>query len=354
MEQAEFLIQIPNQVIMQVFGQYDANIRKIERECGVSIANRSDGVKVIGDKNRAQMAVQVLESLSALALKKEEITEQKVNYILSMAEEAQMKAVEKLADDIICMTANGRPLKAKTLGQKKYIDLIRKNTIVFGIGPAGTGKTYLAMAMAITAFKNNEVNRIILTRPAIEAGEKLGFLPGDLQQKVDPYLRPLYDALYEIMGVETFSRNMEKGLIEVAPLAYMRGRTLDNAFIVLDEAQNTTPEQMKMFLTRIGFGSKAVITGDLTQIDLSEGKKSGLMEATRILSDIEGIGMITMTNQDVVRHPLVQKIISAYEKFEEKKKAQSEDKLEARESKGRNKPSYVNRREGGRRNAGTH
>ena len=218
------------------------------------------------------------------------------------------------------MTMNGRPVRPKTLGQKKYIDLIKKNTVIFGVGPAGTGKTYLAMAMAITAFKNEEVNRIILTRPAIEAGEKLGFLPGDLQQKVDPYLRPLYDALHEIMGADTFMKNMEKGLIEVAPLAYMRGRTLDNAFIVLDEAQNTTPEQMKMFLTRIGYGSKAVITGDLTQIDLAEGKHSGLLEATKILSGIEDIGIITLTNKDVVRHPLVQKIIQAYEKFENRKR----------------------------------
>ena len=228
--------------------------------------------------------------------------------------------MKKIYDDAICLTVNGRPVKPKTLGQKKYIDLIRENTIVFGIGPAGTGKTYLAMAMAITAFKNNEVNRIILTRPAIEAGEKLGFLPGDLQQKVDPYLRPLYDALYEIMGAEKFMQNMEKGLIEVAPLAYMRGRTLDNAFIVLDEAQNTTPEQMKMFLTRIGYGSKAVITGDLTQIDLAEGKKSGLIDAAKILSGVEDIGMITLTNRDVVRHPLVQKIINAYEKYENKRR----------------------------------
>ena len=221
--------------------------------------------------------------------------------------------------NFICLTMNGRALRPKTLGQKKYVDSIRKNTIVFGVGPAGTGKTYLAMAMAITAFKNNEVNRIILTRPAIEAGENLGFLPGDLQQKVDPYLRPLYDALYEIMGAENFARNMEKGAIEVAPLAYMRGRTLDNSFIVLDEAQNTTPEQMKMFLTRIGYGSKAVVTGDTTQIDLPRGKNSGLIESTKILKNIDDIAICNLTNKDVVRHPLVQKIIAAYEKFEQKK-----------------------------------
>ena len=241
-------------------------------------------------------------------------------YLLQTVEQNYLTEVEKMYDDFICMTVNGRPVKPKTLGQKKYIDLIKNNTVIFGVGPAGTGKTYLAMAMAITAFKNEEVNRIILTRPAIEAGEKLGFLPGDLQQKVDPYLRPLYDALHEIMGADTFMKNMEKGLIEVAPLAYMRGRTLDNAFIVLDEAQNTTPEQMKMFLTRIGYGSKAVITGDLTQIDLAEGKRSGLLEATKILSGIEDIGIITLTNKDVVRHPLVQKIIQAYEKFENRKR----------------------------------
>ncbi len=260
----------------------------------------------------------VLYSLETLVKKGESITEQNVLYLLQAKDD--FKEIEKVYDDFICMAMNGRPVRPKTLGQKRYIDLIKKNTVIFGIGPAGTGKTYLAMAMAITAFKNEEVNRIILTRPAIEAGEKLGFLPGDLQQKVDPYLRPLYDALHEIMGADAFMKNMEKGLIEVAPLAYMRGRTLDNAFIVLDEAQNTTPEQMKMFLTRIGYGSKAVITGDLTQIDLTEGKRSGLLEATKILSGIEDIGIITLTNKDVVRHPLVQKIIQAYEKFENKKR----------------------------------
>ena len=272
----------------------------------------------------------MLNSMAALARRGEEITEQNLEYFISSAEEADLQELEKVYDNLICITANGRPLKPKTMGQKKYIDLMKNNTVVFGIGPAGTGKTYLAMAMAITAFKNNEVNRIILTRPAIEAGEKLGFLPGDLQQKVDPYLRPLYDALYEIMGVENFTKNMEKGLIEVAPLAYMRGRTLDNAYIVLDEAQNTTPEQMKMFLTRIGYGSKAVITGDLTQIDLAEGKRSGLLEATKILSGIEGIGMITLTNKDVVRHPLVQKIILAYEKFESRKRSDADGKKDSR------------------------
>ena len=320
MSQIEKKLQIDNENMIAIFGQYDINIKKIEQVCGVQIVNRGDDIKIIGEENEVIYAENILHSLEVLAKKGEEITEQNVLYLLQAKEEGNLKEIEKVYNDFICMTMNGRPVRPKTLGQKKYIDLIKKNTIIFGVGPAGTGKTYLAMAMAITAFKNEEVNRIILTRPAIEAGEKLGFLPGDLQQKVDPYLRPLYDALHEIMGADTFMKNMEKGLIEVAPLAYMRGRTLDNAFIVLDEAQNTTPEQMKMFLTRIGYGSKAVITGDLTQIDLKEGKHSGLLEATKILSDIEDIGIITLTNKDVVRHPLVQKIIQAYEKFENRKR----------------------------------
>lgn len=330
MSQIERAIQLENDIILPVFGQFDSNIRKIEKSCGVQIVNRGDDVKVVGEERGVHKAWNVLNSMAALARRGEEITEQNLEYFISSAEEADLQELEKVYDNLICITANGRPLKPKTMGQKKYIDLMKDNTVVFGIGPAGTGKTYLAMAMAITAFKNNEVNRIILTRPAIEAGEKLGFLPGDLQQKVDPYLRPLYDALYEIMGVENFTKNMEKGLIEVAPLAYMRGRTLDNAYIVLDEAQNTTPEQMKMFLTRIGYGSKAVITGDLTQIDLAEGKRSGLLEATKILSGIEGIGMITLTNKDVVRHPLVQKIILAYEKFESRKRSEADGKKDSR------------------------
>ena len=317
-----------NEIILPVFGQFDSNIKKVEKGLGVQIVNRGDDVKLVGEEHSVRKAQRVLESLAALARRGEEITEQNLEYFLSSVEEADLQELERVYDDLICLTANGRPVKPKTLGQKKYTDLIRKNTVVFGIGPAGTGKTYLAMAMAITAFKHNEVNRIILTRPAIEAGEKLGFLPGDLQQKVDPYLRPLYDALYEIMGAENFMKNMEKGLIEVAPLAYMRGRTLDNAFIVLDEAQNTTPEQMKMFLTRIGYGSKAVITGDVTQIDLSEGKRSGLTEATRILDGIEGIGQIMLTNRDVVRHPLVQRIILAYERFENRKQREAHGKQE--------------------------
>ena len=313
-------MEMEHEHIGNVFGKFDENIKKIEDICHVSIVNRGDGIKVLGEEKCVNGAVKVLESLQALSKKGEEITAQTLEYLLDSVDKEDMREIERLADGYICLTANGRPIKPKTLGQKKYVDLIRKNTVVFGIGPAGTGKTYLAMTMAITAFKNNEVGRIILTRPAIEAGEKLGFLPGDLQQKVDPYLRPLYDALYEVMGAETFQKNMEKGLIEVAPLAYMRGRTLDNAFIVLDEAQNTTQEQMKMFLTRIGYGSKAVITGDITQIDLPEGKQSGLLQATRILSGLEDIGIITLTNKDVVRHPLVQKIILAYEKAENKRR----------------------------------
>ena len=317
MSENELILEIDGKLIQAVFGEYDSNINKLEKAFGTIIMNRGENVKITGNPQNAKKTEKVIRSLEALALKNEPITEQTLNYLIDSVSE-DLSAVEKLSDEYICLAQNGRPVKPKTLGQKKYIDSIKKNTVVFGIGPAGTGKTYLAMAMAITAFKNNEVNRIILTRPAIEAGEKLGFLPGDLQQKVDPYLRPLYDALYEIMGAENFQKNMEKGLIEVAPLAYMRGRTLDNAFIVIDEAQNTTPEQAKMFLTRIGYGSKAVITGDVTQIDLTEGRLSGLIHAVKVVGDIEGIGVIHLTNKDVVRHPLVQKIISAYEKVEAK------------------------------------
>lgn len=312
-------IQIPSELLSSIFGTYDSNIRKIEDEYKVSIVNRGDDVVISGEEGGVLKAKTVVNALINLAKSGQIIEEQNVNYIVSETNDNNATQLNDINDDFICLTMNGRALRPKTLGQKKYVDSIRKNTIVFGVGPAGTGKTYLAMAMAITAFKNNEVNRIILTRPAIEAGENLGFLPGDLQQKVDPYLRPLYDALYEIMGAENFARNMEKGAIEVAPLAYMRGRTLDNSFIVLDEAQNTTPEQMKMFLTRIGYGSKAVVTGDTTQIDLPRGTNSGLIESTKILKNIEDIAICNLTNKDVVRHPLVQKIIAAYEKFEQKK-----------------------------------
>lgn len=308
-------LEIPSTQMLNVFGKLDEHLKKIEQAFAVTVVTRDDGVHVMQNSPAAnpQKAEKVLRHLVALAKKGENITEQQVNYAIAALEE-EHEQIENLSDDTVCNTISGRPVKPKTVGQKKYIDQIRANTIVFSIGPAGTGKTYLAMAMAITAFRAGVVNRIILTRPAIEAGEKLGFLPGDLQQKVDPYLRPLYDALHDIMGAETFQRNFERNLIEVAPLAYMRGRTLDNSYIVLDEAQNTTPEQMKMFLTRLGKDSKAIITGDITQIDLPEGKTSGLVEAIKILDNIDGIGISHLTNRDVVRHPLVQKIINAYDK----------------------------------------
>ena len=309
-------MNIPNHLIHNVFGKLDEHMRKIESSFQVTIVTRDDVVQIVANSPQAkpEKAQEVLTHLVALANKNETITEQHVNYAIAAMEEEPLQKVENLTGDTICNTISGRPLKPKTVGQKNYIDLIRKNTVVFSVGPAGTGKTYLAMAMAITAFRTGQVNKIILTRPAIEAGEKLGFLPGDLQQKVDPYLRPLYDALHDIMGTETFQRNFDRGLIEVAPLAYMRGRTLDNSFIVLDEAQNTTPEQMKMFLTRLGNNSKAVITGDITQIDLPDGKNSGLTDAIKILDNIQDIGISYLTSKDVVRHPLVQKIINAYDK----------------------------------------
>ena len=329
MPQTERTVEADNNAISGIFGEFDSNIAKIEKEMSVKIVNRNEGIKIVGEEAEVAKAERIVKTMVSLIEKGESISDQNLNYMINSTNK-ELDEVGNIYDDCICLTINGRPVKPKTLGQKKYIDMIRNNTIVFGIGPAGTGKTYLAMAMAITAFKNNEVNRIIMTRPAIEAGEKLGFLPGDLQQKVDPYLRPLYDALFEIMGADAFARNMEKGLLEVAPLAYMRGRTLDNAFIILDEAQNTTPEQMKMFLTRIGYGSKAVITGDITQIDLAEGKRSGLMEAVKILKDVDDIGIITLSNKDVVRHPLVQKIITAYEKAENKKRENMSRKRNAK------------------------
>ena len=329
MPQTERTVEADNNAISGIFGEFDSNIAKIEKEMSVKIVNRNEGIKIVGEEAEVAKAERIVKTMVSLIEKGESISDQNLNYMINSTNK-ELDEVGNIYDDCICLTINGRPVKPKTLGQKKYIDMIRNNTIVFGIGPAGTGKTYLAMAMAITAFKNNEVNRIIMTRPAIEAGEKLGFLPGDLQQKVDPYLRPLYDALFEIMGADAFARNMEKGLLEVAPLAYMRGRTLDNAFIVLDEAQNTTPEQMKMFLTRIGYGSKVVITGDITQIDLAEGKRSGLMEAVKILKDVDDIGIITLSNKDVVRHPLVQKIITAYEKAENKKRENMSRKRNAK------------------------
>ncbi len=312
----ETVIDIPAEHEGNVFGQFDAYLKKIERTLHVTLVARGENIKIMGDGARADKAKRVLSQLTELSRRGNIIQEQNVDYILSLVMEDSEENVLEIDKDIICHTLGGKPIKPKTMGQKKYVDAIRKQMIVFGLGPAGTGKTYLAMAMAITAFKNNEVGRIILTRPAIEAGEKLGFLPGDLQSKIDPYLRPLYDALYQIMGAESFLKNSEKGLIEVAPLAYMRGRTLDNAFIILDEAQNTTPAQMKMFLTRIGFGSKVVITGDETQKDLAPGQLSGLDVAVNVVKNIEDISICRLTSKDVVRHPLVQKIVKAYEVYE--------------------------------------
>lgn len=313
----EIMINIPAEHESNVFGQFDSYVKKIEKALKVSVIPRDGAVKVLGSPQRSKQAAGVLEQLLSLSVRGNIIQEQNVDYALALSMEGQEEALTELDKDLICHTISGKPIKPKTLGQKQYVDLIRNRMIVFGTGPAGTGKTYLAMAMAITAFKNNEVSRIILTRPAIEAGEKLGFLPGDLQSKVDPYLRPLYDALYEIMGSDSFLKNMERGLIEVAPLAYMRGRTLDNAFIILDEAQNTTPAQMKMFLTRIGFGSKVIVTGDATQKDLPAGTRSGLEIALRVLAKVDEIGFCTLTSKDVVRHPLVQKIVQAYDSYEQ-------------------------------------
>ncbi|MDY5647617.1 MAG: PhoH family protein [Lachnospiraceae bacterium] len=318
----ETIIRIPADHQRNVFGQFDLYIKKIERALNVTVVVREDAVKILGTGPDTDRARRIFEQLLALSLRGNVITEQNVDYTISLVFEEKEQAVVEIDQDLICHTINGKPIKPKTLGQKKYVDEIRNKMIVFGIGPAGTGKTYLAMAMGITAFKNDEVGRIILTRPAIEAGEKLGFLPGDLQSKVDPYLRPLYDALYQIMGPDSFMKNMEKGLIEVAPLAYMRGRTLDNAFIILDEAQNTTPAQMKMFLTRIGFGSKVIITGDSTQKDLPAGTVSGLDVAEKVLKKIDDVGFCYLTSKDVVRHPLVQKIVKAYEDYEKLKTRQ--------------------------------
>lgn len=318
----ETIIDIPAEHEKNVCGQFDSYLKKIERTLHVTMIGRDGALKIIGPEQMVQKARSVFSNLIELSKRGNTITEQNVDYALSLSFSENDSQILEIDKDIICRTIAGKPVKPKTLGQKQYVDQIRKKMIVFGIGPAGTGKTYLAMAMAIQAFKNGEVNRIILTRPAIEAGEKLGFLPGDLQSKIDPYLRPLYDALYQIMGAESFLHNSEKGLIEVAPLAYMRGRTLDNAYIILDEAQNTTPAQMKMFLTRIGFGSKVIVTGDQTQKDLPSGTVSGLDMAMRILKKIDDISFCQLTSNDVVRHPLVQKIVQAYDEFESKKKTE--------------------------------
>ena len=315
----ENVLDIPAEHSSNIFGSCDAYVKKIERTLKVTIIARDSEIKLVGAEGAVKRAASVFAQLLELSKRGNTITEQNVDYALSLSFEDKAEALAELDADVIARTVLGKPIKPKTIGQKEYIDAIKKRMIVFGVGPAGTGKTYLAMAMAINAFKNNEVNRIILTRPAIEAGEKLGFLPGDMQSKVDPYLRPLYDALYQIMGAESFQHNMEKGLIEVAPLAYMRGRTLDNSFIILDEAQNTTPAQMKMFLTRIGFGSKVVITGDLTQKDLPHDQASGLDTALKVLRNVEEIGICRLTSSDVVRHPLVQKIVKAYDEYENRR-----------------------------------
>ena len=325
----ETMIDIPAEHEKNVFGQFDIFAKKIERALHVTLIARDGKVKVLGEEKNVEKAQQVLSQLTELSRRGNTIQEQNVDYALSLTMEDSEEDILTIDKDLICHTLQGKPIKPKTLGQKKYVDAIREKMITFGLGPAGTGKTYLAMAMAITAFKRNEVGRIILTRPAIEAGEKLGFLPGDLQSKIDPYLRPLYDALYQIMGAESFIKNSEKGLIEVAPLAYMRGRTLDNAFIILDEAQNTTPAQMKMFLTRIGFGSKVVITGDSTQKDLPAGQTSGLDVAVNVVKNLDDISICRLTSRDVVRHPLVQRIVKAYEEYEQKqeqKKSHSRDR----------------------------
>ncbi len=328
----EIMIEVPMEHEQNVCGQLDKNVKMIERTLNVTIVARNGQMKLIGAAENVAKAKSVFLNLIELSKRNNVVTEQNVNYALALSMEDKEGAIIEIDGDIICHTIQGKPIKPKTLGQKNYIDQIRKKMIVFGVGPAGTGKTYLAMAMAITAFKNDEVSKIIMTRPAIEAGEKLGFLPGDLQSKVDPYLRPLYDALHQIMGTETFMKNMEKGLIEVAPLAYMRGRTLDNSFIILDEAQNTTPAQMKMFLTRIGFGSKVIVTGDLTQKDLPKDTKSGLEEAMRVLGKIDDIGFCKLSSKDVVRHPLVQKIVKAYDDYEEKKSKKISSKKVGRKS----------------------
>ena len=300
---------------VNVFGSFDENIRLIETEFQVSVTNREGELRITGEPEDTMLAVKALNALLTLSSRGENIGEQTVRYVIGLARSGQEDKVSELTQDVICITAKGRPVKPKTIGQKQYVESIMKNTVTIGVGPAGTGKTYLAVAAAVAAFREKQVNRIILTRPAVEAGERLGFLPGDLQSKVDPYLRPLYDALFDMLGAETYHKYLERGNIEVAPLAYMRGRTLDDSFIILDEAQNTSREQMKMFLTRMGFGSQVVITGDVTQIDLPADKTSGLKEAVRVLKNVEGIGICTLTDQDVVRHVMVQRIIKAYDDY---------------------------------------
>ena len=305
---------------VNIFGSFDENIRLLEKEFNVTVTNRDGELRISGEAEDVMHAAKAVQAMLTLSSRGEALGEQNVRYIIDMVRTGKEEQISELAGDVLCISAKGRPVKPKTVGQKRYCESIAKNTITFGVGPAGTGKTYLAVAMAVTAFRAKEVNRIILTRPAVEAGEKLGFLPGDLQSKVDPYLRPLYDALFDMLGAESFQRYQERGAIEVAPLAYMRGRTLDDSFIILDEAQNTTPEQMKMFLTRLGFNSKMVVTGDITQIDLPEGKRSGLVKVMDILKHVDDIEIHKFSQKDVVRHRLVQDIIRAYEKYEEKNK----------------------------------
>lgn len=335
MENREIVLDIPVEHERNIFGGLDLFLKKIERSLQVDVIARDGKVKILGSDSQTKKAERVLQELLELSKRGSEITEQNVDYIISMTMQEATESYADLDKEILGYTVQGKPIKAKTYGQQKYVRAIQEKMMVFGIGPAGTGKTYLAMAMAIQAFKNNEVTKIILTRPAIEAGENLGFLPGDLQSKIDPYLRPLYDALYQIMGAESFIKNSEKGLIEVAPLAYMRGRTLDNAFIILDEAQNTTPAQMKMFLTRIGFGSKVVITGDLSQKDLPYSTVSGLEQASKVLEPVNEIGFCYLTNKDVVRHPLVQKIVHAYEKYEAREQYKQNRKNNAKKANRR-------------------
>ena len=316
-----------------IFGNFDVNIQMIEQAFGVSITNRDtertagNAIVISGEQESVENAYFVLSYLKKISVVDGSVTEHNVDYVINMLKDGRQDDLEDFGDDCICITSRGKPIKAKTVGQKRYVEAIKNNMVVMGIGPAGTGKTFLAVAMAVTALKNKQVSRIILTRPAVEAGEKLGYLPGDLQNKIDPYLRPLYDAMYELMGGENYLRNLEKGVIEIAPLAYMRGRTLDDSFIILDEAQNTTPEQMKMFLTRLGFNTKAVVTGDITQTDLPFGKKSGLVESMKILQGVEGIVIHNFTSRDVVRHKLVQRIINAYEKYEKEKQEKQKPQI---------------------------
>lgn len=323
----KILSGLSHDTVAALFGSFDANAAIIEEECGVSLFAGAGSIKIAGaDEKSVDRAYAALQSLSLLLKTADTLTEQNVRYALSAAENnEETDTLYRLDSDCICITSRGKPVKAKTVGQKNYVEAIEKNTVVLGIGPAGTGKTFLAVAMAVNALRSKAVSRIVLTRPAVEAGEKLGFLPGDLQNKIDPYLRPLHDALYEMLGAEGYARNLERGAIEIAPLAYMRGRTLDDSFIILDEAQNTTPEQMKMFLTRLGFGSKIVVTGDVTQIDLPDGHRSGLIEAARIIKDVEGVCVFSLSERDIVRHALVQRIIRAYDRYEQQRKGNAKN-----------------------------